>query len=292
MSGAITFIGLGTMGGPMAGRLRDAGHEVIGHDVSAAAMTAFAAGGGCCAESAREAVSAADAVITMLPEGDQVRQVYETALLPTAPSDALLLDCSTIDVATARDLAGAAAGRDILDAPVSGGVEGARAGTLTFMVGGPEAALTRARPLFEVMGRKIVHMGAAGSGQAAKACHNMICGITMVGVAEAFALAGRLGLSDARFFELCRNAAARSWVLENRCPRPGPAPDAPASRDYAPGFAARLMAKDLGLAQAAAQDASLETPLGAAAAELYRRFVEAGGGELDMSAIIRLLEDP
>ena len=289
----VAFIGLGAMGCPMATTLGAAGFAVQGHDVSAVAVERFRAAGGTLAASPAAALAQADAVVTMLPEGRQVRAAYRGEIFEAVAPGALLVDCSTIDVATSRALAAEAAdgGWPMIDAPVSGGPEGATSGALSFMVGGPEEAVERARPLLAAMGRTNHHFGPAGCGQAAKACHNMICGITMAGVAEAFVLAERLGLDPERFFALCNGAAARSWILENRCPVPGPAPAAPANAGYTPGFAARLMAKDLDLAQQAADGAGLTTRLGAEAAGLYRDFVADGGGDLDMSAIIFAVRD-
>ena len=283
----VTFIGLGTMGAPMATRLSKEGHDVTGWDVTEAARDRFTLS----ATSLGEALNNSQFVITMLPEGSHVADVYENGILNSLGEGALLIDCSTIDVETARNLAGKAEanGLEMLDAPVSGGAEGAAQGQLSFMVGGADDALAKARPLLEAMGSKITHFGPAGSGQAAKACHNMICGITALGVCEAFALADALGLESSSFFELCRGAAAQSWILENRCPVPGPAPAAPSSNDYAPGFAARLMAKDLRLAQQAAETSNQSTPFGAEAARRFTEFVETGNGDLDFSAIYRTI---
>jgi 3-hydroxyisobutyrate dehydrogenase len=269
----------------MAQCLEDKGFELAGWDLVADANKSLAGR----ARSLEEVASGADVLITMLPEGDNVAAVHEALLSAGLPAGRLLLDCSTIDVATTRRLAAtaSAAGHGLVDAPVSGGPEGARTGTLSFMVGGRPKDVTRAMPLLSAMGGKITEFGAAGAGQAAKACHNMICGITALGVCEAFALADRLGLDLDSFFQLCQGAAAQSWILENRCPVPGPAPAAPASNDYAPGFAARLMAKDLRLAQAAATGSGQDTPFGAEAARRFSDFAESGGGHLDFSAIYR-----
>jgi 3-hydroxyisobutyrate dehydrogenase len=283
----IGFIGLGTMGLPMASTLVSAGHAVTGFDLAQDACEAFRLAGGTLADNPANAMAEAEAVITMLPEGRHVREVLRPEVLGALPAGRLLVDCSTIDVTTARDLAGMAQdyGHAFIDAPVSGGAEGAAKGALAFMTGGDPEAVARAQPLFDAMGNKVLHFGPAGSGQAAKACHNMICGITALGVCEAFALADGLGLDHGAFFDLCRNAAAQSWILENRCPVPGPAPAAPASNGYAPGFAARLMAKDLGLAQEAAQACGHETPFGAEAARRFATFTQETGGHLDFSAI-------
>lgn len=285
----VAFIGLGTMGAPMAQRLADAGHDVAGWDVTAAGRSRFSS-----SETSLELVlSGAEAVLTMLPEGRDVAEVYEQDIFRVAPPGTLLMDCSTIDVETTRKLAAQAAelGHSMLDAPVSGGAEGAGQGQLSFMVGGAEDALGRAMPLLEAMGSKITHFGEAGTGQAAKACHNMICGITALGVCEAFALADSLGLEADKFFNLCKGAAAQSWILENRCPVPGPAPNAPSSNDYAPGFAARLMAKDLRLAQAAADASGQSTPFGKQAAERFTAFANEENGNFDFSAIYRTMRD-
>ena len=274
------------MGLPMARNLVAKGHDVIGMDLSAEAREAF---GGAIAPSA-DALKSAEIVVTMLPEGGHVRNAYEKVVLPGA-TGALLIDCSTIDVDTARDLCAKAEARGLamIDAPVSGGPEAAGKGTLSFMVGGSEDGFSRARPILDDMGAKITYFGEAGAGQAAKACHNMICGITAMAVAEGFALADALGLDLAKFHKLCSGAAAQSWSLDNRCPIPGVTPEAPASNGYAPGFAARLMAKDLRLAQAAAASSGQSTPFGAAAAKTFTEFAESGGGEFDFSAIYRTL---
>ena len=279
----VAFIGLGTMGLPMATRLADAGHEVRAWDVLEATRARVPSSSG----SLAEAVNGAEAIVTMLPEGRDVAVVYKTGVFDNAGPGTLLIDCSTIDVETTHDLADRAGdiGCPMLDAPVSGGAEGAVEGQLSFMVGGPEDALAQAMPLLEAMGSNVTHFGDAGTGQAAKAYHNMICGITALGVCEAFALADALGLEAEKFFSLCQGAAAQSWIQENQRPVPGPAPLAPSSNGYAPGFAARLMSKDLRLAQAAAQSSGQETPFGRQAAERFTAFAEEGDGNLDFSAI-------
>ena len=282
----ICFVGLGTMGLPMAARLRDAGFSVAGWDVSEGAGAELERR----CPSLQEAAAGADVFWTMLPEGAHVAEVHEEVRAMRGDTRLLFADSSTIDVPTTRELARLAqeAGHGFVDAPVSGGAEGARAGVLSFMVGGEAADIDRLTPALNALGRSIKRFGAAGSGQAAKACHNMICGITALGVCEAFALADALGLDQQTFFELCAGAAAQSWILENRCPVPGPAPDAPASNGYAPGFAARLMAKDLRLAQAAAAASGQATPFGAEAARRFTAFAQdAEVGELDFSAIYR-----
>jgi 3-hydroxyisobutyrate dehydrogenase len=290
---AIGFIGLGNMGGPMAANLVKAGREVIGFDMSAAALERFAAGGGKRAKSAAEAAASGDTVITMLPAGAHVRAVYtgEGRLLASARAGALLIDCSTIDVETARAVGKSAAdaGFAMLDAPVSGGVGGAAAGTLTFMVGGDAKDFTRAEPILAAMGKTIVHAGPAGSGQAAKICNNMMLGIAMVGVCEAFALAEKLGLDAQKLFDISSKSSGQCWSLTTYCPVPGPVPTAPSNRDYSGGFATALMLKDLKLAQNAAQGAGATTPLGAEAAQLYSLFAAQGNAGLDFSGIIQML---
>ena len=281
----IAVIGLGNMGAPMAANLLKAGHAVIGFDLVYAAMQAHAAAGGSVAGSAAEAVRKADIVITMLPAGQHVAQVYDTAILPSAMPGALLIDCSTIDVETARAVAGhaLAAGFTMMDAPVSGGVGGAVAGTLTFMVGGSAAGFAAALPVLQAMGRSIVHAGEAGAGQAAKICNNMILGVSMMAVSEAFVLADRLGLDRQKLFDISATASGQCWALTSYCPVPGPVPGSPANRDYAAGFAAALMLKDLLLSQAAAEAAGAATPLGAHAARLYQALADDGEAGRDFS---------
>jgi 3-hydroxyisobutyrate dehydrogenase len=289
----IGFIGLGNMGAPMAANLVKAGHQVTGYDVVPAACEKLAAAGGRIAGSAVEAAEAGEFVLTMLPAGPEVRAVYlgQSGLIARATKGSLLVDCSTIDVATARAVAEAAreAGFQMLDAPVSGGVAGAAAATLTFMVGGDADAFARAKPLFEAMGKTIVHAGAAGNGQAAKICNNMILGASMIAVCEGFALADRLGLSAQTLFDICSKSSAQCWAMTSYCPVPGPVPASPANRHYQPGFTAAMMLKDLRLAQQAAGGTAAATPLGAAAANLYQLFVDDGAGALDFSAIYRFL---
>ncbi len=290
----IAFIGLGNMGLPMARNLLKAGHEVVGFDVVEERREAFAQAGGRTASSIAEAVADADVVITMLPAGEHVRSVYlgEDGVLAHAKPGTLLIDSSTIDVETARAVAAEAADRGfpMVDAPVSGGVAGAEAGTLTFMVGGPDEAFARARPILEKMGRKIIHAGGPGTGEAAKICNNMLLAISMIGTAEAFALARKLGLADDKFFEIASQSSGQCWSLTSYCPVPGPVPAAPSNRDYKPGFAAAMMLKDLKLARAASEATGAATPLGHHAEELYRELVEAGFGNLDFSAIFKRLE--
>ncbi|WP_149540010.1 3-hydroxyisobutyrate dehydrogenase [Siccirubricoccus phaeus] len=286
----IGFVGLGKMGAPMARNLLQAGHDVTGFDVVPAALSGFAAAGGTVAASAAAAASGAEFVVTMLPAGPQVRDAVlgPQGLAAASPAGAVLIDCSTIDVATAREVA-AQCGRAALDAPVSGGTMGAEAATLTFMVGGPEEVYARAHPILSAMGRTLVHCGGAGAGQAAKACNNMMLAANMIITAEAMVLAEKLGLTHQALFEVASRSSGQSWALTSYCPVPGPVPASPANRGYAPGFSTALMAKDLGLAQAAAASVGLATPLGALAQSLYARFLEEGHGGLDFSAIIQLL---
>jgi 3-hydroxyisobutyrate dehydrogenase len=289
----IGFIGLGNMGLPMAQNLVKAGHAVTGYDVSEYQAQRLASGGGSCAASMREACADAEIVITMLPAGDQVRDVYlgHEGVLASASEAALLIDSSTIDVDTARAVAEAAEGRGftMLDAPVSGGVAGAQAATLTFMVGGSPDGFQRARPVLERMGKTIVHAGPAGNGQAAKICNNMILGASMIVVCEAFLLAEKLGLDAQTLFDISSKSSGQCWSMTSYCPVPGPVPTSPANRDYKPGFTAGMMLKDLRLAQAAARATRAATPLGAGATAVYERFVETSGSNIDFSGIIRYL---
>ena len=289
----IGFIGLGNMGLPMAQNLVKAGHAVSGFDVSEDAAGRLAAGGGARAHSVGDACQDAEIVITMLPAGEQVREVYlgDGGVLAAAPAGALLIDSSTIDVETAREVAQAADGKGLamVDAPVSGGVAGAQAATLTFMVGGPDAAFERARPVLEKMGKTIVHAGGAGNGQAAKICNNMILGASMIVVSEAFLLAEKLGLDAQKLFDISSKSSGQCWSMTSYCPVPGPVPASPANRDYKAGFTAAMMLKDLKLAQAAARATRAATPLGAGAAAVYEQFVESGDGGVDFSGIIRYL---
>ena len=286
----IAFIGLGNMGGPMAANLVKAGHTVKGFDLSADILKTVAASGVTPASSIEEATSGADAVVTMLPKGAHVLSVWSN-LVSAVKSDTLLIDCSTIDVESARQAHELATGADCLslDAPVSGGTGGAAAGTLTFMAGGSDGAFARARPLLEAMGKKIVHCGGNGAGQAAKICNNMILGISMIGVCEAFALGEKLGLSHQALFDVASTSSGQCWSINTYCPVPGPVPTSPANNDYKPGFAAALMLKDLKLAQEAALAAGAATPLGAEAAQLFDLFDKQGHGGRDFSAIIEML---
>jgi len=279
----IGFIGLGNMGAPMAANLAAAGHAVTGFDLTAACPDGVVP-----AASAAAAAAGGEVVITMLPNGEILRAVAAEVVPAMAPG-AVLCDCSTVDVESARAVTAgaAAAGLDALDAPVSGGVGGASAGTLTFMVGGSEAAFATVAPLFEVMGAKAVHCGDAGAGQSAKICNNMILGVTMLATCEAFALADKLGLARDRLYDVVSTSSGQSWSVTSYCPAPGVGPGSPADDDYRPGFAAELMLKDLTLAQAAAELVDADTPTGALARDLYRRFVEDEDGRgRDFSAML------
>jgi len=286
----IGFIGLGNMGGPMAANLVKAGERVRGFDVVEASRQASAKDGVQIVGSARACVENADVVVTMLPAGEHVLSVWHD-VLEEANQGALFIDCSTIDVKSAREAHALAAGRGIatLDAPVSGGVGGAKAATLTFMVGGSEHAFARGKPVLERMGKRIVHCGEAGNGQAAKICNNMILGISMIAVSEAFVLGEKLGLSHQALFDVASASSGQCWSLTSYCPVPGPVPNSPANRDYQAGFTAAMMLKDLRLAQDAARSAGAATPLGAAAAALYGLFVGHGAARMDFSGIIRFL---
>ena len=286
----IAFIGLGNMGGPMAGNLVKAGHKVTGFDLVPASRDAAKAEGVAIAASAADSVKGADVVITMLPAGKHVVAVWGE-VLPHVAAGTLMIDCSTVDVDSARQAHALAAKSSLpsVDAPVSGGVGGARGATLTFMAGGDAKAFAAAKPILEAMGKKIVHCGDAGAGQAAKICNNMILGISMIGVSEAFALAEKLGLSHQALFDVASTSSGQCWSLTTYCPVPGPVPASPANNDYKPGFAAALMLKDLRLSQDAATASGAATPLGAHAAELYEAFDKAGHGGVDFSGIIRYL---
>ena len=288
----IAFIGLGNMGSGMCANLAKAGHEVRAFDLSAEAVKRAEGAGARGAKSAAEAVSGADAIVTMLPAGKHVRAVYEGEIFDAAQPGTVIMDCSTIDVATARSVGEAAAAKGLLfvDAPVSGGVAAADAGTLTFMVGGPEAAFAKAEPFLSNMGKAVIHAGDAGTGQAAKICNNMLLGITMIGTCEAFALAERLGLDQQRFFDIASKASGQSWSMTSYCPVPGPVETSPANRGYTPGFATAMMLKDLKLAMDAAATSGASTPLGAQAEALYALFDNMGGGSSDFSAIYKLLQ--
>jgi len=288
---AIAFIGLGNMGGGMAANLAKAGHQVRAFDLSADALAA-ARDAGCtpCATVA-EAVAGVDALVTMLPNGAIVGQVIEDEVIGAAPAGALLIDCSTIDVATARRLAevAGAAGHPIVDAPVSGGIAAAQAGTLTFMVGGTDAAFAAAQPILAAMGKAVIHAGDAGAGQAAKICNNMLLGATMVATCESFRLAERLGLDLQTYYDIASKASGQSWSMTSYCPVPGVGPQTPADNGYQGGFATALMLKDLRLAMEAAQAAGASVPMGHLAETLYATFAQEGHGSEDFSAIIKTL---
>jgi 3-hydroxyisobutyrate dehydrogenase len=289
----IGFIGLGNMGGPMAANLVQAQHHVTGFDLVVKFVSDLAEKGGHAASNSTDAVADADIIITMLPAGPQVRAVYlgPDGIIAHAKKGALLMDCSTIDVDTARAVASAAkeAGLEMLDAPVSGGTIGAEAGTLTFMCGGEEGTFARAKSILDAMGRTIVHAGPSGAGQTAKICNNMMLAVAMIGVCEGFALAEKLGLPAQTLFDICKTSTSQSWAMTGYCPVPGPVPAAPSNRGYAAGFTAANMLKDLRLAQQAAGTSSAATPMGAAAANLYQLYVDAGGGPLDFSGIMQFL---
>ena len=286
----IAFIGLGNMGGPMAANLVKAQHRVVGFDLAPASCEQARADGVAIVGSARDAVAEAEVVLTMLPAGRHVLAVWAD-ILAAMPPGALVIDSSTIDVESARKAHALAAERGLhsLDAPVSGGVGGAKGATLTFMAGGSHEAFARAEPILQQMGKRVVHCGEAGAGQAAKLCNNMILGISMIGVAEAFVLAEKLGLSHQALFDVASTSSGQCWSLTTYCPVPGPVPTSPANNDYKPGFAAALMLKDLKLAQEAALAAGAATPLGAEAAQLYALFNGIGHADDDFSGIINFV---
>src|SRR5215217_4106827 len=286
----IAFIGLGNMGGPMAANLVKAGHKVIAFDLVEASKSQARSDGAAIADSAAAAVKGADTVITMLPAGKHVISVWNE-VIPAMTKGALIIDCSTIDVESAKQAHALAAkhGALSIDAPVSGGTGGAKGATLTFMCGGDDKAFAAAKPVLENMGKKLVHCGGPGAGQAAKICNNMILGISMIGVGEAFALAEKLGLSHQALFDVASTSSGQCWALTSYCPVPGPVPTSPANNDYKPGFAAALMLKDLRLAQEAALGAGAATPLGAGAAQLYALFNGTGHADADFSGIIKFL---
>jgi len=286
----IGFIGLGNMGAPMAANLVKSGERVLGFDMVAAARQASAQDGVQIVADAKQSAAQADVVVTMLPAGEHVVSVWRD-VLPAAKKGALFIDCSTIDVASARAAHALAAEHGIasLDAPVSGGVGGAKAATLTFMVGGATEAFARGKPVLERMGKRIVHCGEAGNGQVAKICNNMILGISMIGVSEAFVLGEKLGLSHQALFDVASASSGQCWSLTSYCPVPGPVPASPANNGYKPGFAAALMLKDLKLAREAAQSVTAKTALGAHAAEIYDLFAQQGQGTSDLSGIINFV---
>ncbi|BCW90715.1 3-hydroxyisobutyrate dehydrogenase [Alphaproteobacteria bacterium SO-S41] len=288
----VAFIGLGNMGSGMAANLAKAGREVRAFDLSAAALDTAQKNGAAKAASAADAVKGAEAVITMLPAGKHVRAVYEGEIFAAADQNAILIDCSTIDVATAKSVGAAAAAKGLamLDAPVSGGIAAANGGTLTFMVGGTADHFARAEPYLKQMGKNVIRAGDSGAGQAAKVCNNMLLGISMIGTCEAFILAQKLGLDPQTFFDISSKASGQSWSMTSYCPVPGPVPSAPSNRDYEGGFAAALMLKDLKLALEAAQGVEASVPMGAQAESLYQVFAGLGGAGKDFSAIIKLLD--
>jgi 3-hydroxyisobutyrate dehydrogenase len=289
----IGFIGLGNMGGPMARNLLKAGHKIKAFDIVKTNLDAVVGAGGAAAKSAVEAVKGAEIVITMLPAGEHVRSVYvgDSGMIAAADKGALLIDCSTIDVESARAVAAAAAkaGFSMLDAPVSGGVTGAEAATLTFMVGGPDDAFQRGLPVLQAMGKNIVHAGAAGNGQAAKICNNMILGVAMIAVSEGFLLAEKLGLDAQKLFDIASKSSGQCWAMTNYCPVPGPVPNSPANRNYKAGFTTAMMLKDLVLAQRAAAAVGVATPMGALAQSLQSLNAATGHAGLDFSSVINML---
>jgi 3-hydroxyisobutyrate dehydrogenase len=290
----VAFIGLGNMGGGMAANLAKAGHDVRAYDLSEAALDKAKQSGCLPMGSATDAVRDADAVVTMLPAGKHVREVYESSVIGVAPSTAILMDCSTIDVATAREeeAKAQAKGYRMVDAPVSGGIAAADAGTLTFMAGGTPEAFAAAEPYLSLMGKAVIHAGGAGAGQAAKICNNMLLGASMIATCETFVLAHKLGLDPQTFFDISSKASGQCWSMTSYCPVPGVGPETPADRNYDGGFAAALMLKDLRLAMEAAQAADAYTPMGAYAEELYTRFAEKlGGAGKDFSGIIKMIDD-
>ena len=288
----IAFIGLGNMGGGMAANLAKHGHDVRAFDLSAEALDRAKKAGCLPAADANAAIEGAEAVVTMLPAGKHVETVYAENILPHADAGAILIDCSTIDVATARRVADQASAHGLaaVDAPVSGGIAAANAGSLTFMVGGSEAAFSRAEPFLSDMGKAVIHAGASGAGQAAKICNNMMLGATMVATCESFALAEKLGLDLQKLFDIASVSSGQSWSITSYCPVPGVGPETPADRDYQGGFAASLMLKDLKLALEAAASVGAQTPMAARAEELYSRFANGEGATLDFSGIIRMLK--
>ena len=286
----VAFIGLGNMGGGMAANLAKRGHDVRAFDLSADALTRAEAAGCLAANDAAEAIAGAEAIVTMLPAGSHVESVYGDAVFGNAAPTAILIDCSTIDVATAKRVAEAALAKGLtaVDAPVSGGIGAANAGTLTFMVGGSAEGFARAEPFLSDMGKAVIHAGASGAGQAAKICNNMLLGVTMAGTCEAFLLAEKLGLDAQRFYDIASVSSGQSWSMTTYCPVPGVGPDTPADHDYQGGFAAALMLKDLRLAMAAAEGSGALTPMGAEARRLYEQLADQGHGGLDFSALITM----
>jgi 3-hydroxyisobutyrate dehydrogenase len=289
----IAFIGLGNMGGGMAANLVKAGHRVNAFDLSADALARAQENGCATFTSVRDAVDGVDAVVSMLPNGTIVDSVFASDVLGHAPKGAILLDCSTIDVDTARKVTADAvtAGYDMVDAPVSGGIAAANGGTLTFMVGGTDTAFARAEPILSAMGKAVIHAGTSGAGQAAKICNNMLLGASMIATCETFAMAEKLGLDLQTFYDISSKASGQNWSMTSYCPVPGVGPTSPADNDYQGGFATALMLKDLKLAMEAAQSVNADVPMGARAAELYAQFDAAGKGGMDFSAIIQSLKN-
>ena len=289
----IAFIGLGNMGGGMAANLVKAGHKVNAFDLSADALARAQENGCATFTSVRDAVDGVDAVVSMLPNGSIVDSVFENDVMGHAPTGAVLLDCSTIDVDTARKVTAdaVAAGYDMVDAPVSGGIAAANGGTLTFMVGGTDTAFARAEPILSAMGKAVIHAGGSGAGQAAKICNNMLLGASMIATCETFAMAEKLGLDLQTFYDISSKASGQNWSMTSYCPVPGVGPTSPADNDYQGGFATALMLKDLKLAMEAAQSVNADVPMGARAAELYAQFDAAGKGGMDFSAIIQSLKN-
>jgi 3-hydroxyisobutyrate dehydrogenase len=287
----IAFIGLGNMGGGMAANLVNAGHNVNAFDLSPEALARAKDNNADIFTSIRDAVAGVDAVVSMLPNGQIVDSVYQQDVIGYAPTSALLLDCSTIDVATARKVAGDATtgGYAMVDAPVSGGIAAANAGTLTFMVGSTEQAFLRAEPILSAMGKTVIHAGENGAGQAAKICNNMLLGASMIATCEAFVLAEKLGLDPQVFYDISSKSSGQNWSMTSYCPVPNVGPQSPADSGYSGGFATALMLKDLKLAMEAAQSVGADTPMGAQAAKLYQAFADAGSGDMDFSAIIKTL---
>lgn len=292
MAQTIAFIGLGNMGGGMAANLVKNGFAVRAFDLSDAALAKAEAAGAVRASSAADAVSGADAVVSMLPAGKHVESVYHGEVFSAAKAGALFIDCSTIDVATARRVIGEAAdeGFDMVDAPVSGGIAAANGGTLTFMVGGGDDAFSRAKPILAAMGKAVIHAGPAGNGQAAKICNNMLLGATMIATCEAFAMARKLGLDPQTFYDISSVSSGQSWSMTSYCPLPGVGPSSPADQDYQGGFAAGLMLKDLKLATEAAALVGASIPMGSAAESLYQMLANQGGGTRDFSLMIKMLD--
>ena len=288
----VAFIGLGNMGGPMAANLVKSGHKVTAFDLVAASRDQAKSDGAAIAESAVSSVKGADVVVTMLPAGKHVLSVWDE-VVTSMGKGALIIDCSTIDVESAKQAHALAAKHGIasVDAPVSGGTGGAKGATLTFMCGGEDKAFAAAKPVLEKMGKKIVHCGGAGAGQAAKICNNMILGVSMIAVSEAFALAEKLGLSHQALFDVASTSSGQCWSINTYCPVPGPVPTSPANNDYKPGFSAALMLKDLRLSQEAALSSGASTPLGAEAAQLFALFEKLGNGGRDFSAIIEMFRE-